>query len=127
MANQHSIIRSMPTSIAPDLHRAHTAQEPAAPAPFVHRGPSMAPTLMDGDLCAVDHAATWFVGDGLYLINYHGQDGGAQQVKRIIKPNPFSDRLIVVSDSADYDRFDFDHSSMSIAGRVTQSFRTAMH
>lgn len=69
--------------------------EPGRIQLFTQRGPSMRPTLEDGDIAFIDTLVTQFAGDGCYLVGM----GGDIQVKLLQRRGP---ELWVVSQNPDY-------------------------
>lgn len=59
---------------------------------------SMAPTVNMGDMVAIDTSVTWWVKDGVYLVNFPNQGyafPATQLLRRVIRL-PFQDRYKIV-------------------------------
>lgn len=75
------------------------------------RGPSMRPTLEDGDIIWIDTTCDYFDGDDFYLINI----GGETQIKMLQKRG---DGMYVVSINPDFPTYRSDEGEVSILGKA---------
>lgn len=75
------------------------------------RGPSMRPTLEDGDIVWVDTSVDYFDGDDYYLINI----GGETQIKMLQKR---ADGLHVVSDNPKFPTYRADEGDVAVLGKA---------
>lgn len=118
------------------IARACRASHPVVPAEemrqdgfnmmrFVVQYDSMAPTVNRDDLVIVDTSITWWVKDGVYLLNFSKQGSAipaTQLLRRVIKI-PGQDRYMVSCDNQTYTgRDEIDGDVLDIAGLAVKVY-----
>lgn len=91
---------------------------------FVVEYDSMAPTVNIGDLVVVDTSITWWVKDGIYLLNFPYQSPvlpATQLLRRVIRI-PFQDRYKIICDHQDYETVEVDGNLLDIAGLAVEAY-----
>lgn len=99
-------------------------QGSANPMRFVVKQDSMGPDIKVGDIVAVDTSITWWVNDGVYLLNFPGQGSVApatQLLRRVIKI-PLQDRYAIICDNPRYIREEVAGDILDIAGLAIEVF-----
>lgn len=99
-------------------------QDSANPVRFVVKQDSMGPDIKVGDIVAVDTSITWWVKDGVYLLNFPGLGSVApatQLLRRVIKI-PLQDRYVISCDNPRYIREEVDGDDLNIAGIAVEVF-----
>lgn len=89
---------------------------------FVVNYDSMAPTVNMGDMAAIDTSVTWWVKDGIYLVNFPNQCQAfpaTQLLRRVIRL-PFQDRYKIVCDNPAYEAVEVDGDLLDIAGLAVE-------
>lgn len=90
---------------------------------FVVNYDSMSPTIKIGDMVAVETSITWWVKDGIYLLNFPRISDacpGTQLLRRVIRI-PFQDRYKIICDHQDYETVEVDGNLLDIAGLAVEA------
>lgn len=99
-------------------------QGSANPMRFVVKQDSMGPDIKVGDIVAIDTSITWWVNDGVYLLNFPGLGSVAtatQLLRRVIKI-PMQDRYVISCDNPRYQREEVAGDILDIAGLAVEVF-----
>lgn len=104
------------------LEYAH--QDNARTMNFIVEYDSMAPTVKNGDMVAIDTSVIWWVKDGIYLVNFPNQGPAipaSQLLRRVIRL-PFQDRYKIVCDNPAYEAVEVDGDLLDLAGLAVEVF-----
>lgn len=108
----------------PYIHSKYAHQGDARMMRFVVEYDSMAPTVNIGDLVVVDTSITWWVKDGIYLVNFPYQSPvlPATQLLRRVMRIPGQDRYRISCVDQRDGAYEVDGDKLDIAGLVVEAF-----
>lgn len=113
-------------SATPCIHSKYAHQGDARMMNFVVEYDSMAPTVNMGDMVIVDTSITWWVKDGIYLLNFPRQSDAipeTQILRRVRRVEHQNDRYQISCDNQCYDGvFEVTGEQLDIAGLAVKVY-----